>query len=61
MARSTNDSVTLIDIPSAKINPSGSKLDPKADSLELKFILSGLGVCEPYKVYELTDKVFCDD
>lgn len=60
MIRSTNDSVTLIDVPSAKVNPAGSKLDPKADNIEIKFILSGLGVCEPYKVYELTDKVFCD-
>lgn len=60
IARSSDDSVTLVEVYSAQIDPSGSKLDPKADNVEIKFDLSGLGVCEPYKVYELANTVYCD-
>ncbi|RCJ29202.1 hypothetical protein A6769_36005 [Nostoc punctiforme NIES-2108] len=61
IARSSDDTVTLVEVYSAQIDPSGSKLDPKADNLEIKFDLSGLGVCEPYKVYELASTVYCDN
>jgi hypothetical protein len=60
LAKSTNDTVTLVDVPIADIDPSGSKFDPKAETIELKFDLSGLGVCEPYSVYELAQKIYCD-
>ncbi|ARV58056.1 hypothetical protein BZZ01_04885 [Nostocales cyanobacterium HT-58-2] len=60
LVKSTNDTVTLVKIPTAQIDPSGSRFDPKADTIEVKFDLSGLGTCEPYKVYELASKIYCD-
>jgi hypothetical protein len=60
LCKSTNDTITLVDVPIADIDPSGSKFDPKAENMDLKFDLSGLGVCEPYTVYERTDKIYCD-
>ena len=60
LAKSTNDTVTLVRIPSATIDPSGTGFDPKADAVDIVFDLSGLGVCDPYSIYELTDTIYCD-
>ncbi len=61
LVRSTNDTVTLVDVPSAQVDPSGSRFDPKAENIEIKFDLSGLAVCEPYTIYELASTVYCDN
>lgn len=61
LVRSTNDTVTLVKVPSAQVDPSGSKFDPKAENIEIKFDLSGLAVCEPYTIYELASTVYCDN
>jgi len=61
IVRSTNDTVTLVRVPSAQVDPSGSRFDPKAENIEIKFDLSGLAVCEPYTIYELASTVYCDN
>ncbi|MFN6560035.1 MAG: hypothetical protein RMY28_009525 [Nostoc sp. ChiSLP01] len=61
LVKSTNDTVTLVEVPSAQIDPSGSRFDPKAENIEIKFDLSGLAVCEPYRIYELASTVYCDN
>ncbi|NJN10036.1 MAG: hypothetical protein HC836_48500 [Richelia sp. RM2_1_2] len=60
LAKSTNDTVTLVRIPQATIDPSGTGFDPKAENIDIVFDLSGLGVCDPYSMYELTDTIYCD-
>lgn len=60
LVKASNDNVTLVKIPNAIVDPSGSRLDPKAENIEVKFDLSGLGVCEPYSVYELAQTIYCD-
>lgn len=61
MVKSTNDTVSLVRIPQATIDPSGTGFNPKADTMEVVFDLSGLGTCDPYTIYELTDLIHCDN
>ena len=60
LVKNSNDTVTYVKIYNAVINPSGSRFDPKADSFDLKFNLTGLGQCEPYTVFDSAETVYCE-
>jgi hypothetical protein len=59
--RNSDETVTLLDIPTIQINPEGSKFDTGGDSTQVKGSILSLGGCEPFTIKTLSSRLTCQN
>lgn len=55
----TDDTTEIIQVKNCFVNPEGAGLKDGDTSVTLD--VSGLGRCQPWELYELTEEIFCDE
>lgn len=56
---STDDATEIVTVPDCFVNPEGAGL--KDGDTSVKLDVSGIGACQPWNIYELTEEIFCDN
>lgn len=59
LVRNSNDSVSILEIPTLQINPEGSKIDPGEDNTEIKGTLLTIGACNSYTFKTIQRRLVC--
>jgi hypothetical protein len=59
--RNSDETITLIDIPTVQINPEGAKFDSGSDSTTIKGSILSLGGCEPFTIKTASNRLTCQN
>jgi hypothetical protein len=59
--RNSDESVSLLEIPTFQINPEGSKFDSAGDTSQIKGSLLSIGGCEPFTIKQIQSRLACQN
>ncbi len=57
----SDNTLEIIEVPNLFVNPEGGGLKPGDDTTTVTLDVATIGKCEPWRIFEITDEIFCDD